>query len=83
MVLFDILILIGFGVLVALLSTLLGAWMMFRGRTANLGDNFILRNPKGQVFTIPEAEGGEDFPDAEKNVLKKTEEFLKVLGGRS
>ena len=63
-------------------SILIGAYVMFKGKSSVPGEKFLGGAPKGQVFTIPEAVEGAEFPEVEQNVLKKTEEFLKVLGGR-
>jgi hypothetical protein len=45
------------------------------------GEKFLGGVPKGQVFTIPEADSAEEFPDAETTVLAKTERFLQTLAG--
>jgi len=63
-----------------------GAYIMFKGRNAVPGERFIGGVPKGQVFTLPEADDVGDFPGepnaAEKNILQRTEQFLKTLGGK-
>ena len=72
----DVLIVLGSGALIAVICVLIGAFVMFRGRSG-IGEKFIGGVPKGQVFTIPEET--EEFPDAEENVLQKTAQFLKVF----
>ena len=68
-------------VLTVLGSVLLGAYVMFKGKTSVPGERFIGGAPKGQVFTISEAEETPDFPDeVEQNILAKTTKFLNVLG---
>ena len=76
---YEALILLGTGAFIAVVCVLVGAFVMFRGRSG-IGERFIGGAPKGQVFTIPEET--EEFPDAEKNVLQKTAEFLKVFEGK-
>ena len=57
----------------------LGAWVMFKGK-ATQGEGFI-REPKGDVFRIPDET--EDFPggEAEKSIIGKTNNFLKQFTG--
>lgn len=74
--------LVGIGVCMTLISVTVGAYLMYKGRSAVPGERFIGGPPKGQVFTIPEVDGAEEFPEEEKNILRKTEQFLKVLGGK-
>jgi hypothetical protein len=62
---------------------MLGAWMSFRiRRIPGEGAGFV-KDPKGQVFSIPDA-GSMNFPDEpgqdEKNVLQRAEMFLKGMG---
>lgn len=73
----------GSGVLVTILSVVVGAYLMFKGKTAVPGERFFGGPPKGQVFTIPEAEETEEFPDAEKKVLERTMQFMSKLGGKT
>ena len=73
---YEALILLGAGAGIAIICVLVGAFVMFRGRSG-VGERFIGGTPKGQVFTIPEET--EEFPDAEKDVLQKTTEFLKMF----
>lgn len=70
------------GMVMAVACVIAGAWITFKAK-AQPGDTFI-REPKGDVFTIAE-EGleeasGEPTGD-EKGVLKRTEQFLGMLGG--
>ena len=75
----EIVGLMGFGVAVTLLAVLLGAFIAFKSTHAVPGERFLGGAPKGQVFTIPEAEEAEDFP--EEKILENSERFLKMFGG--
>ena len=73
-------LLIGFGVFVSLISMLIGAYVMFKGKTSLPGENFIGGAPKGAVFSIPEASDVENLPDGNKDhVLEKAAKFLSVF----
>ena len=64
-----------------LVSVFLGGYLMFKGK-AGPGEGFV-RTPKGQVFSIPDAEEATDFPDEDKKVVAaRAEKFLSsILGG--
>jgi len=83
--LIEVLTLIGAGAILALICVLFGAFIMFRGTRAAPGPGFFTGAvPKGQVFSIPDAADAADFPEMEKaeaSVLKRTEQFLKTIGG--
>jgi len=70
------------GVLMAAICFVVGAWVMFKGK-AGPGEGFV-RTPKGQVFSIPDAEDATDFPDEDKKVVSaRAEKFLSsLLGGK-
>ena len=70
------------GVLMAGICFIIGAWVMFKGK-AGPGEGFV-RTPKGQVFSIPDAEDATDFPDEDKKVVSaRAEKFLSsLLGGK-
>jgi hypothetical protein len=54
---------------------------VFKSRNATQGEKFLGGVPKGTVFTIPDA--AEDDLDAEKSILDKSKDFLKIFeGGR-
>lgn len=79
------LILILSGALLALLSVVLGAYIMFRGKSKT-GESFTGSAQKGEVFTIPDANDLADFPseepnEAEKHITKKTSQFVQDLKG--
>jgi len=84
----KVLILITSGVGLGLISFIVGAWLMFKAKTQPGSGESFLGNTKGEVFTIPE-DGVSTFQGAgsgepskeEKHIFKKTEQFLKVLGG--
>jgi predicted glycoside hydrolase/deacetylase ChbG (UPF0249 family) len=61
-----------------LVSVLIGGFLVFRSKAAP-GEGFF-RAPKGQVFTIPEAEGAPE--EVDQTVVKQTEKFLELLGGK-
>jgi hypothetical protein len=64
----------------AIIAFLVGAWVSFKAN-APAGRGFF-REPKGAVFTIPEAEGAADEPEeSEQNILARTETFLRRFGG--
>jgi hypothetical protein len=54
-------------------------WLVFKSRNATQGESFIGGAPKGTVFTIPDA--AEDDLDAEKSILDKSKDFLKIFEG--
>lgn len=88
MIWWQALILLGAGVFVAMICILLGAWIVFRAKTAPGSGSGFLTDPKGDVFSIPD-ETGMNFPGVnepskdEKNVIERTNRFLKSLGGES
>lgn len=78
---------IAIGALTVVLGVMLGAWIMFKGKSRpGTGENF-LKDPKGDVFTVSDGldeamlPGSEEPSLDEKNLLKKTERFLETLGG--
>ena len=77
-------ILIVLGVwLLTILSAVVGAYLMFKGIKSVPGEKFLGGVPKGQVFSIPEVDDIPESPEGEeKAVLKNTEKFLKILGGK-
>jgi hypothetical protein len=77
----QVLLLIGSGVIMALLCVMFGAYLMFKGTRSAPGEKFLGGVPKGEVFTISEAEGAPDEPgEEEKSILEKTEKFLGMFG---
>jgi len=56
-------------------------WLVFKSRNATQGEKFLGGVPKGTVFTIPDA--AEDDLDAEKSILDKSKDFLKIFEGGS
>lgn len=75
----QMLILMGAMILLAVLCFLAGAFVMFRGRKAP-GEGFFAQ-PKGEVFTISEAANAPDFPEDEKAILERTNKFLDRIKG--
>ena len=75
----DNLILIGSGALMAIICMLVGAYVMFKGKTSLPGERFIGGAPKGQAFTIPEAAEVSDIPESEEKILEKANKFLKIF----
>jgi len=78
------LILIYAGVLLSVVCFFAGAFIMYRGKTQpGTGGGFI-KDPKGEIFTIPDT-AGLDFPKEpnkdEENILNRTERFLKTITG--
>jgi hypothetical protein len=80
----SILALVGGGVVLALLCVMVGAFIMFRGKSPVAGGFITGAVPKGEVYSIPDSIDAPDFPeDPEARVMAKTEQFLKALGGKS
>lgn len=76
----QVLILMIFMVVVALVCIFAGGWLVFKGKNAVQGEGFLTGIPKGEVFRIPDA--SEDLEnEAEKSVLERTEKFLKNFAG--
>jgi hypothetical protein len=69
----------GVATLLAIIFFLLGSWLMFKGKSGP-GEGFF-REPKGDVFRIPD--NTEDFPggEQEKTVIEKTKDFLSQFSG--
>jgi len=83
----QILILIGCGVIGTLVGALVGGWLVFKSKTAVPGESFLGGIPKGEVYSIPDAPKAAEFPEeeesvAQENVLTRTQKFLKTLGGK-
>ena len=83
------LVLISAGIGLGLIAFIAGAWVMYRGKaTPGTGEGF-LKDPKGAVFTVPDDRLVDEPPgytgepsDDEQNILKKTEKFMSILGGK-
>ena len=60
-----------------------GGWLVFKSK-AGPGEGFI-RAPKGEAFVIPGEGVVENYSEepnkAEENVLKRSAQFMKRLGG--
>lgn len=78
-VFFQMLILMGVMILLAIACFIVGAFVMFKGRKAP-GEGFFSQ-PKGDVFAIPEAADAPDFPEDEKAILERTNKFLDRIKG--
>ena len=80
--LWMIMAIIAVSMMMALICVVIGAFIMFKGKSAISGEGFFGHVPKGQVFSIPEAEEGQEFPEDEK-MMDKTKRFLEnfALGG--
>ena len=62
-----------------LFAVMVGGWLVHKSKAAP-GERFIGPEPKGQVFTIPEAA---DAPDEAESVPPRNSEFLsRLLGGK-
>ena len=81
----TILIILGCGSFLTMLSVLLGSWVMYKGRTANPNESFIGKPPKGEVCSVSDGLDEDEFPgepgEDEKKVLERTNTFLKSIGG--
>lgn len=76
-------------VLVGLLFGLGAAWIVFRSSRPTVpGERLFGRQPKGEVFSVPDLDQAQAFPGAgeptrdEETMLKNTERFLGILGGK-
>jgi len=79
---FEILLAVCVGTALAIICVIVGGWLVFKGKSGP-GEGFV-RTPKGQVFSIPDAEDATDFPDEDKKVVSaRAEKFLSsLLGGK-
>ena len=75
----EILVAVGVGVVLAIICFVIGGWLVFKSK-ASAGES-LFRQPKGQVFTIPDADLAEDEP-GDKKLLERTEKFLSMIGGK-
>jgi len=77
------LILISAGVLLSIICVFTGAFIMYRGKAQPGSGGGFLKDPKGEVFTIPIGDDS-DFPKEpngdEENILNRTKSFLKTIG---
>jgi hypothetical protein len=87
MIWWQAIVLIMVGVVQAMICCMAGAYLMFKAKSQpGSGESFLL-DPKGDVFSIPDESDGSGFPGEaepskdEKNVLERTNRFLKSLGG--
>ena len=75
------------GAVITLLGVVVGSWIMFRGKSSQPNEKFLGGQAKGEVFSIsdgldePEFPGAEEPTKAEKQLLKRTGDFLKTLSG--
>lgn len=76
---------IGFGYVMGLASILLGSYMAATSRSG--GTPFVKEPEGGGAFTIPFNDDAPKFPVEEDTIAKdkllgKTNEFLKIFGGK-
>jgi hypothetical protein len=77
----EVLAAVGFGVLLTIISVMVGGWLVFKAKNAQYGEGFLTGVPKGEAFSMKDDLDRLDEPDPEKEVLSRTESFLKTLGG--
>ena len=77
----EVLAAVGFGVLLAIMSVLVGGWLVFKTRNAIQGEGLFGGVPKGQVFSVKDDIDRQEEPDPEKTIMDRTNEFLRQLGG--
>ena len=75
----EVIALMSFAGVLVMAGVFLGGWLVFKSRNATQGEKFLGGAPKGAVFTIPDA--AEDDLDAEKSILDKSKDFLKMFEG--
>jgi len=78
MMVIDMLIIMACGMIMAVICMIIGAFIMYKGKSSVPGEQFLGGVPKGQVFSIPEAVDIEDQPN--DRILEKTEKFLSIFG---
>lgn len=78
MMITDMLIIMACGMVMAVVCIVIGAFIMYKGKTSVPGETFLGGVPKGQVFSIPEAEEVGEQPN--ERILEKTEKFLSIFG---
>ena len=71
-----------FAVLI-IVATVVGGWLTFKGRSTN-NEPFLRRDTTPGAYSINA--DGQDFPEQkpdenEEHILKKTEKFLRSMGG--
>lgn len=76
----EVLAAVGFGVLLAAMCVLLGGWLVYKTKNAQYGEGFLTGVPKGEAFSMKDDLDRLEEP-AEKELLSRTESFLKTLGG--
>lgn len=75
----ELLLFVLIGVIVALTSVFVGAFIAHRSKTAEAGTSFLTGNaPKGEIFSIP-TEGQEDEVPVE--IQARTKVFNAIFGG--
>ena len=77
----EILAAVGFGVLLAIMSVLVGGWLVYKAKNAQYGEGFLTGVPKGEVFSMKDDLDAADEPTPEKTIMDRTNEFLRQLGG--
>jgi len=81
----TILIIFALGSLVTIIGVLLGAWVMFKGKSSQSNETFLGSVPKGEVFSITDGLDEAPYPEepskTEEKILDRTNKFLKSLGG--
>jgi len=75
----EVIALMSFAGVLVMAGVFLGGGLVFKSRNATQGESFIGGAHKGTVFTIPDA--AEDDQDAEKSILDKSKDFLKIFEG--
>ena len=75
----EVIALMSFAGVLVMAGVFLGGWLVFKSRNATQGEKFLGGVPNGTVFTIPDA--AEDDLDAEKSILDKSKDFLKIFEG--
>ncbi len=77
----QVMILMIFAVVVILVGIIAGGWLVFKSRNAVPGEGLFGGVPKGEIFHLPDDTSGELEDQAEKSILERGKEFLKVFGG--
>jgi len=76
----EVIAVMAFGGALVMAGVFAGAWVSFKSKNSVPGESFLGGSPKGAVFTIPDA-AEEIETEAEKNILDKSKDFLKMFEG--
>ena len=67
-----------------IVATIVGGWLVFKGKSTAQNEPFLRKDTSPGAYSINA--DGQDFPEQkpdenEEHILKKTESFLRSIGG--